>query len=191
MWMTSSDNYKLHTSLMIFDFPLAEIVTANASMSGFAKKHPHAQRDSPRCNVRKRPLGGCWPVAPAVPPVSAKVCQNFTTSPFGLFALALSSEMQPIKVAIPSTYPLENPDVQFVKRFTPAQFRIFQNLPWKTGQIATLCLQNSEQWGFYSLFRDKFLKSQNQFNQFYSFYWHSRFFYVIIALCAHDKSHVC
>ena len=91
MWMTSSDNYKLHTSLMIFDFPLAEIVTANASMSGFAKKHPHAQRDSPRCNVRKRPLGGCWPVAPAVPPVSAKVCQNFMTSPFGLFALALSN----------------------------------------------------------------------------------------------------
>ena len=57
MWMTSSDNYKLHTSLMIIDFLLAEIVTENASMSGFAKKHPHAQRDSPRCNVRKRPLG--------------------------------------------------------------------------------------------------------------------------------------
>ena len=37
MWMTSSDNYKLHTSLMIIDFLLAEIVSANASMSGFAK----------------------------------------------------------------------------------------------------------------------------------------------------------
>ena len=90
MWMTSSDNYELHTSLMIIDFLLAEIVSENASMSGFAKKHPHAQRDSPQCNVWKRPLEGCWPVAPAVPPVSAKVCQNFRLLTFGLFALALS-----------------------------------------------------------------------------------------------------
>ena len=132
MWMTSSDNYKLHTSLMIIDFLLAEIVSANASMSGFAKKHPHAQRDSPRCNVRKRPLGGCWPVAPAVPPVSAKVCQNLQL--LYLVFLHWPYLLQPIKVAIPSTYPLENPDVQFVKHFTPTQFQTFQCLPSKTAK---------------------------------------------------------
>ena len=123
MWMTSSDNYKLHTSLMIIDFLLAEIVTANASMSGFAKKHPHAQRDSPRCNVRKRPLGGCWPVAPAVPPVSAKVCQNFRLLHLVFLHWPYRSKSPPLPPGL-----LKIQTCNLLKRFTPARIRTFQDL---------------------------------------------------------------